>query len=807
MLSFPQSETPGRYAVILSSAIAMTSVIALGAQTRNAQAEPAAIVDPVLAANDLSWARSEGRYERWLRKRAKRFSRTQEYKDSTGLAQIKAAEGYARIIGKKGGKGVKVAVVAGGIDASHPDLKVKRRSEASPTPGVVDAESTAVAGIIGARRNGQGIHGVAYKSKLIDLEGGGFLGILAGAGITSVDERERLMGFPFAAGDLSAHANDPTLESDIIHLRTFNSSPSRNPFVRAVELAIERGKIVVMGTGAVTEADITSPLFVVDRTKGSRLLVSAVDSNNQLLGSSKPCAGNGIGPSEPFANARDACLAAPGDKIRSTTLGGGYDHFSGTDIAAAHVSGAAAVVKAAFPGVSADDVTNRLLTTATDLGDPGVDDVFGHGLLNLDRALKPSGDLCLPTTTSVDGSKTTLAKSSLGLGSGFAVDERFGRELSRVMALDDQGFPFAVDLGDHVGTSGRPTGLTAFIGSDESQTFGGITPDGKTRFALSRNEAAIDGTLADPHRGAFAPSGTSVLDRPESPTAHFASDLTPGIKVFMGLNDSSITDASVESVIAGYDSLLFAPGSFLTPFDEIAGEVQTGGGAIAALGENTALTLSAFTTGTDSVDQPATSMQKIELAHRFGNDVELRLGYGWLDEQNGFLGGETAGAFGETEASSSFVNAAIIAPIDEGLRLFGSYTNGRSAISGSGSSIVGDWSDVRTESFGVGLLADDVAEEGDHLSLMVGQPIRVQNAKAALTLPTGRTEDGRVLSERRTVDLAPDAREISLEATYQFALGDEDTSIAAGTFARFNPDHDGDAAPDLGIGLRYSLRF
>jgi len=360
MLSFSQRDMRVRYATILSSAIAMTSVIALSTQTRSAQAEPVTIVEPVASAENLSWAQSEQRYERWLRKRAKRCSRTQEYKDSTSLAQIKAAEGYARIIGKRGGKGVRVAIAAGGIDASHPDLKVKRRSEA--VPGAVDADSTAVAGIIGARRNGQGIHGVAYKSKLIDLQGGGFLAVLAGAGINSVEERERLIGFPFAASDLSAHSGDPKLEADIIHLQTFSSSPSRNPFVRATDLAIERGKIVVVGTGSSAEADITSPLFLVDRTEGSRLLVGAVDSNNQLLASSKPCGGNEGRPSESFTNARNACLVAPGDNIRSTTLGGGYDHFSGTDIAAAHVSGAAAVVKAAFPGVSADDVTNRLLT-------------------------------------------------------------------------------------------------------------------------------------------------------------------------------------------------------------------------------------------------------------------------------------------------------------------------------------------------------------------------------------------------------------------------------------------------------------
>ncbi|MGI9417081.1 MAG: S8 family serine peptidase [Geminicoccaceae bacterium] len=787
----------------MSSAIAMTSVIALSVQTRNAQAEPTAIVDPVLSAEELSWARSEQRYERWLRKRAKRFSRTQEYKDSTGLAQIKVAEGYAQIIGKKGGTGVKVAVAAGGIDASHPDLKIKRRSEASPTPGVVDAESTAVAGVIGARRDGQGIHGVAYKAKLIDLEGGSFLAVLAAAGITSVEERERLIGFPFAAGDLSAHADDPKLEADIIHLRTFTSSPSANPFFRAFDLAVERGKIVVVGTGSSADADVISPVFVANGTDGSRLLVGAVDGNNQLLASSKPCAGNeGLS-----TNARDACLVAPGENIRSTTLGGGYDHFSGTDIAAAHVSGAAAVVKAAFPGVSADDVTNRLLTTATDLGDPGVDDTFGHGLLNLDQALRPQGDICLPTAAFVDGHKTSLSGSGLGLGSGFAVDERLGGELGRVMALDDQGFPFAVDLGDHVDTVSRSTGLAAFIGSDASQTIGGMTSDGKTRFALSRNELEVDGALTDPHRGAFASSGTSLSDRPESPTAHFATEVASGVEVFVSLNDSSVTDASMDGAIAGHDGLLFAPGSFLTPFDQFTGEHQTGGGATLALGKRTDITLSAFTTSPDSIDERETSMQKVELSHRIGAGIELRLGYGWLDERDGFVGGSSAGAFGETKASSSFITAGVVAPIGDDLRLFGSYTSGRSLLSAGSGGLIGDWSDVSTESFGVGLLADDVAEEGDHLSLMVGQPVRVQEATATLTLPTGRTEDGRVLSERRAVDLAPDAREISLEATYQFALDDDDASLAVGTLARFNPDHDGDAEPDLGIGLRYSLRF
>ena len=85
---------------------------------------------------------------------------------------------------------------------------------------------------------------------------------------------------------------------------------------------------------------------------------------------------------------------------------------------------------------------------------------------------------------------------------------------------------------------------------------------------------------------------------------------------------------------------------------------------------------------------------------------------------------------------------------------------------------------MSTEAFDIGFFVVDVAADGDHLSLIVGQPVRVQETNATLTLPMVRTEDGRFVSERRTFDLEPDAREISLEANYQFALYDDDTLLA-----------------------------
>jgi len=85
--------------------------------------------------------------------------------------------------------------------------------------------------------------------------------------------------------------------------------------------------------------------------------------------------------------------------------------------------------------------------------------------------------------------------------------------------------------------------------------------------------------------------------------------------------------------------------------------------------------------------------------------------------------------------------------------------------------------------------------------------MRVEQASANLSAPIGRTEDGQVLTETRRVDLASAGREIALEATYQFALDEEDMTLATDAFVRLNPDHDPNADPDVGIGLRYRLTF
>ncbi|MGO1892562.1 MAG: S8 family serine peptidase, partial [Luteimonas sp.] len=101
--------------------------------------------------------------------------------------------------------------------------------------------------------------------------------------------------------------------------------------------------------------------------------------------------------------AMNYCLAAPGTAVFTGTDdppdAPDYWRASGTSFAAPQVSGAAALVWEAFPWFDNDLVRQTILGTATDLGDPGVDEIFGYGLLNVGDAVKGPGKFDWGTVT------------------------------------------------------------------------------------------------------------------------------------------------------------------------------------------------------------------------------------------------------------------------------------------------------------------------------------------------------------------------------------------------------------------------
>lgn len=116
------------------------------------------------------------------------------------------------------------------------------------------------------------------------------------------------------------------------------------------------------------------------------IVVVAVDKNESIASYSNRC---GL--------AAAWCLAAPGGDFGDADDAGIYSTFpfsaaypaeymtmQGTSMAAPHVSGAAVLVRQAFPYMTASQTIETILTTATDLGSP---EIYGQGLLNIGAAI------------------------------------------------------------------------------------------------------------------------------------------------------------------------------------------------------------------------------------------------------------------------------------------------------------------------------------------------------------------------------------------------------------------------------------
>jgi hypothetical protein len=86
-------------------------------------------------------------------------------------------------------------------------------------------------------------------------------------------------------------------------------------------------------------------------------------------------------------------------KITSTGLKGEWRQGTGTSDSTAIASGVAALVWSKFPNLSAAEVLHRLEATAIDKGRPGLDPVYGYGVIDPVAALTADVPPPSPTAT------------------------------------------------------------------------------------------------------------------------------------------------------------------------------------------------------------------------------------------------------------------------------------------------------------------------------------------------------------------------------------------------------------------------
>jgi serine protease len=318
----------------------------------------------------------------------------------------------------QGSADVVVAIIDTGVLLAHPDLRnvpgepakllpgydfitspARANDGDGPDPdpndpgdfafgGTSSFHGTHVAGTVAARSdNGIGVAGVSWNATLMPLR---VLGIDGG---TSFDVTQAIL---YAAGLDNATGQLPAQRADIINM-SLGSLFSSVAEQQAISDARAQGVIVIASAGNDASATPSFPaayvgVVAVSATTISRTLApysnhgSWVDVAAPGGSNATDLNGDGIG---------DGVISTLGDDSGPGSVIFGYAGLSGTSMAAPHVAGVAALMKAAHPGLTPDEFDTVLSQGALtdDLGTPGRDNQFGHGLINAQQALVTAFDL------------------------------------------------------------------------------------------------------------------------------------------------------------------------------------------------------------------------------------------------------------------------------------------------------------------------------------------------------------------------------------------------------------------------------
>lgn len=299
-----------------------------------------------------------------------------------------------------GDESVIVAVIDTGVLLNHPDLQgqlvngydfIRSVSNAGDGDGI-DANpndngdggfmspssfhGTHVAGTVAAAsNNGEGVAGVAWNAKIMPLR------VLGQQGGEDYDIAQAIR---FAAGLQNDSGTVPTQRADIINL-SLGSPQFSQTLGDAVAAARAAGVIVIAAAGNESTSVASYPAAYPEVVSVSAVDVGRVLAPYSNYGSTIAVAAPG-GDSTADQNGDgqgDGVLSTIGDDSGGSTQFA-YTFYQGTSMAAPHVAGVVALMKAVHPGLTPDQFDTALQSGAitTDIGSQGKDNLYGYGLID-----------------------------------------------------------------------------------------------------------------------------------------------------------------------------------------------------------------------------------------------------------------------------------------------------------------------------------------------------------------------------------------------------------------------------------------
>lgn len=332
------------------------------------------------------------------------------------------------------GEGVTIAILDSGVESAHPDLMPKLVAgwnfyENNANTADARGHGTKVAGTAAALgNNATGVSGVAGQAKIMPLR------VSDANGYTSYSLITQALTWAADQGAKVANAS-------------FSSMAASASIINAAQYMRSKGGLVVVSAGNNGIDENITP---------TTALIAVSATNSMDAKTSWSSYGNFV------------TLAAPGEGIWTTQLGGGYGSVSGTSFSSPMTAGVIALMMAANPSLSNTKIEELLIATAVDLGAAGRDLYYGYGRIHAAAAVQaayaavPAVDTQAPlvSITSPSAGATVAGIATVNL----AASDNVG--VARV-ELQVNGTTVAIDTSAPFGfswdTTGAPNGMANLV--------------------------------------------------------------------------------------------------------------------------------------------------------------------------------------------------------------------------------------------------------------------------------------------------------------------------------------------------------